>query len=88
MPFAVAMGCNGTANGLANMDFTGTKFAVAANTLAVGGSGSSGTTTPAPDGQAKVINMTGGGGCGWNAPATSFDPFNSQGLPLQLSYAP
>ena len=88
MPFGVAMGCNSTANGLGNIDLTGTKFAVAAGELNLGGAGPSGTTTPAADGQAKALALTGGGFCGWNAMTGVADPFNSRGLPLSLVYIP
>ncbi len=89
MPYATAMGCvGGNANGMANIDLTGTKFAVAMGALALGGSGPVGMTTPTPDGQVRVLNMTGGGSCGWNAPTGAFDPFNNSGSPLQLVYFP
>ncbi len=89
MPYGTAMGClAGMANGQANIDLTGTSFAVGVGALAVGGSGAVGMTTPTPNGQVRVLTMTGGGNCGWNAPAGAFDPFNNSGTPLQLVYFP
>jgi hypothetical protein len=88
MPYASAAGCNGAANGLANIDLTGTPFAVATAALAVGGFAAAGTATPTPNGQVRAVNMTGGGNCGWNASAGSTGPINQNGLPLALVYFP
>jgi len=89
MPYATAMGCQtGMANGLANIDLTGTSFALATASLAVAGSMQVGATTPTPDGQARTFNLTGGGNCGWNAPTGANAPYNSQGSTLNLVYLP
>ncbi len=89
MPYATAMGCqNGMPNGLANIDLTGTAFAVATGALATGGTSPVGAATPAPNGQVRAIGLTGGGNCGWNAPAGAINPYNSQGSTLTLVYFP
>lgn len=89
MPYATAMGCQtGMANGLANIDLTGTSFALATASLAVAGFMQVGATTPTPDGQARTFNLTGGGNCGWNAPTGANAPYNSQGSALNLVYLP
>lgn len=89
MPFAYAMGCvNASANGQANIDLTGTKFAVGTGAVGIAGNTPLGTTTPTPNGQVRAVNMTGGGFCGWNGAVGSSGPFNSSGAPLQLVYFP
>lgn len=89
MPYGTAMGCqNGTANGLANIDLTGTAFAVATGALALGGTTPTGTTTPTPNGQVRATVLTGGGNCGWNAPTGANNPFNGNGAPLTVVYFP
>ena len=87
MPYATAMGCvNNSANGLANIDLTGTQFAIATGALVA--SNALGMTTPTPNGQVRAVSMTGGGNCGWNAPSGAFNPFNNSGSPLSLVYFP
>ncbi len=90
MPYATSMACGGSNAGAANIDLTGTPFAVATGALALGGSTPTGTTTPTPNGQIKVFNLTGNGAaaCGWNAPTGSSNPYNSGGSPLNLVYFP
>lgn len=92
MPYATAMACNGTTTaGTANIDLTGTKFAVATGALVLGGTTATGMATPTPDGQVRVINLTGNGSaaaCGWFAPTGASTPINSAGSPLQLVYFP
>jgi len=89
MPYATAMGCqNGTANGAANIDLTGTQFAVATGALALGGTAPTGTTTPAPNDQLRVFALTGGGNCGFNAPKGATAPYNNGGVVLNLVYFP
>ena len=77
MPYAVAFDCmrSGSASGLANLDFTGTPFGVV-NTFSLQGSAPVGSTSYTP----QVVNLTAGGFCGWNAPATTFNPFNTRPL--------
>ena len=75
MPYAVAMACIdwNNAAGKANIDLTGTPFAVA-DTFVVGGFQSAGSSVFNAGNQ--VVNITGGGYCGWNAPHPgAFNPF-------------
>lgn len=90
MPYATAFDCRGSLSqtGLANIDLTGTPFAVAAGALVIAGSSAAGAATPTPNGQVRVLNLTGGGNCGWNAPIGSFNPYNQSGSPLNLVYFP
>lgn len=86
MPYGVAMSCRGffDASGLANIDLTGTTLAVV-NTFVLGGFVPGGTTTLSANNQ--VADLTGGGFCGWNAPAPLFNPFNTNaGFNLQLTF--
>lgn len=83
MPFGVAMSCGGI--GVANIDLTDTPFVVA-STFAQTGAGSAGQATISSD--AKIVDLTGEGFCGWTAPeGAPFDPFNAAaGFVLQLGY--
>jgi len=87
MPFGVAMSCDASPSGAANIDLTGTPFAVAAGEFLQGGTGSSGgSATYSSDDQ--IVDITGGGYCGWTcaSPAT-FNPFNDTGtFQLDLVY--
>ena len=90
MPYATAIACGAPTAGAANIDLTGTQFAVATNALGLGGTTPTGTTTPTPNGQIRVLNLTGNGGgnCGWNAPVGSNNPYNMGGSPLDLVFFP
>ncbi len=72
MPYGVAMGCNGAANGRADLDLRGTRLSVV-NSFVLGGFRPTGTTTAT---SRQVIDLTGGGFCGWNGPAPLFNPYN------------
>jgi GON domain len=88
MPFGVGMSCDGSASGVANIDLTGTPFAVATDEFLTGGAGSSGSAVYSTDN--RVVNLTGGGYCGWicASPAT-YNPFNDAGdFQLSLVYVP
>ncbi|WP_245614223.1 GON domain-containing protein [Actinokineospora inagensis] len=75
MPYAVAMGCG--SQGVGNIDLRGTAFSVA-NAFQSGGFQANGTATPTSNGQA--VDLSGGGFCGWIAPAPGlYNPFNPQG---------
>ena len=86
MPFGVAMSCS-TSHGLANIDLRGTSFALASQWSPSGAS---------PDGVAtfdaakQMLDLTGGGSCGWIATSdTPADPVNfAHAWAIQLTYAP
>ena len=83
MPYAIAMACTAPndANGIANLDLRGTPFTVV-NTFRDGGFRAAGAATVVSP---QVVNLTGGGFCGWDAPAPEFNPFNhAGGYDLQL----
>lgn len=87
MPFGVAMECRGanSHDSPAHIDLTGTPFVVT-DPFEIGGVGQAGTTSTVPS---QTVSLTGGGNCGWNAPAPApFNPFNtfSGGQILNLSY--
>lgn len=66
MPYAMAMGCeSGVANGLANIDLTGTPF-VLDDPFCMKGFQPLGDVIISDD--LKVADLTAGGFCGWNGP--------------------
>lgn len=81
MPYGVAMSCVAPlrADGRAKIDLRGTPYRVD-NTFATGGFEPAGTARIRARNQ--VVDLTGGGFCGWMMPApVRFDPFNpSPGL--------
>ena len=83
MPYGSAMSCQGGPAGIGNVDLTGTPFTVA-STFAVAGFNATGSVVPSSAGQ--VVGLTGGGGCGWASLTGSFNPFNQNGLPMQLAF--
>ena len=83
MPYAIAMACTDAFvdSGIANLDLRGTPFTIV-NTFQDGGFLAAGTATVVSP---QVVNLTGGGFCGWEAPAAEFNPFNmNAGYDLQL----
>ena len=69
MPYGIASDCvaSSSAAGSANIDLTGTPFEVA-DTFSTDGFNANGSVSPAsvsPASPAKVVNLTGGGFCGW-----------------------
>lgn len=84
MPYGVAMSCDGSASGMSNIDLRETPFAVAPAAFVQGGAGPSGTSSYSSNDQ--VVNLMGGGLCGWTvARPDTFNPFNNAGgfqLPL------
>ncbi|NDU75414.1 hypothetical protein GWI34_22715 [Actinomadura sp. DSM 109109] len=87
MPYAVAMSCTGTPAGEGNIDLRGTAVKVD-NPFGTGGAGPSGTATVSPD--AQVVNLNGGGYCGWLMPTpVRYNPTNpAPGMPnLKLACA-
>lgn len=90
MPFGVAMDCGGPSSqlGVARIDLSGTPFVVTSQ-FAIGGNNGAGTTTPMAGG--RIVQVAGGGNCGWMAVVgTPFNPFNLSGarLVLQLAWSP
>jgi len=78
MPYGVAADCNtpGSASGVANIDLTGTGFMVASG-FAVQGFAADGSMiklTP------QIVDLSGGGFCGWNSPQNVFNPINTDPL--------
>jgi hypothetical protein len=76
MPYGVAMSCTKaqTANGVGNIDLRWTPFQVS-STFTVGGYMAKGSAVVTQNYQ--LVNLTGGGFCGWNAPTGApFNPFN------------
>jgi hypothetical protein len=92
MPYGVAADCNapGSATGVANIDLTGTGFHVASSqTFAVQGFEAMGSTIQL---RPRIVDLSGGGFCGWNSPPGLFNPINtdplndaSGGFDLQIS---
>ncbi|HKS47229.1 MAG TPA: GON domain-containing protein [Amycolatopsis sp.] len=90
MPYGVAMSCVGPNNaaGAGNIDLRNTPYQVA-NAFVVGGFAATGSATVSPDNQ--VINLRGGGYCGWVTPAPAmYNPFNPSpgNYHLKLACAP
>ena len=87
MPYGVAMDCEAwySQTGVANIDLSGTPFAVA-DTFSVGGYKAAGTATFSQDNQ--IVNLNGGGYCGWITPSPwLYNPINAQGgFRLDLEY--
>jgi len=86
MPYGTAMACIGAGNaaGLANIDLTGTPFTVNDTFLTQGSSPAGGAVFSSSN---HVVNITGGGFCGWTVPEGGFNPFNNFGtFQLQLAY--
>lgn len=74
MPYGVAMSCTSQADGRGNIDLQDTPLRVD-NKFATGGFNASGAATPSPSGQ--VVDLRGGGYCGWITPAPAlYNPFN------------
>ena len=76
MPYGVAMSCTKpqAANGVANIDLRWTPFQVN-STFTVGGYLAKGSAVVTQNKQ--LVNLTGGGYCGWNEPTGGpFNPYN------------
>jgi hypothetical protein len=76
MPYGVAMSCTAprAANGTGNIDLRYTPFQVS-SAFTVGGSSAKGSATVTQGKQ--LVNLAGGGYCGWIAPAPGlYNPFN------------
>jgi hypothetical protein len=95
MPYSVAMDCagNNSMTGVAQIDLTGTLFALPNGfQFFKDGNSSGGSAQISADNRRATI--TGGGTCGWTGPMSlPFNPFNNNvtsanGTILPLSYAP
>jgi len=86
MPFGVAMSCS-TTLGQANIDLRGTSFALA-SVFTPSGASPAGVATF--DAAKQVLDLTGGGLCGWSSTVeTPADPINyAHAWAIQLTYAP
>jgi hypothetical protein len=76
MPYGVAMSCGSPqkATGIGNINLRGTPFQVDGK-FSVGGYEATGSATISADSQ--VVNLAGGGYCGWITPSpVMYDPFN------------
>lgn len=74
MPYGVAMSCTGLPDGVANIDLSATPFGNASS-FGVGGTAGSGTAQTSANEQ--IVDLTGGGFCGWEMALPSvFNPFN------------
>lgn len=87
MPYGSAMDCQGfgSSTGIGNVDLSGTPFTVA-STFSIDGFFPGGTVVTSSAGQ--VVDLTGGGFCGWASLTGSFNPFNQNGSPMQLAFLP
>jgi hypothetical protein len=90
MPYAVAMDCEGnnSNSGVAHMDLSGTPFVII-DPFEERGSMPDSTISSTNGG--RQVTITGGGNCGWMAPAPApFNPFNqiTGGDILDIAYAP
>lgn len=85
LQYGTAMSCMGgwDTSGLANLDLSGTDFYVAATFVSVGFLGNGSSTFSA---DAKVVDLTGGGYCGWTASYPGHPFFDRPGYALQLGY--
>jgi hypothetical protein len=88
MPYGVAASCDSSPSGLANIDLTGTSFSVAPAEFLQQGAGGTGTSVYSAGN--RVVNLTGGGYCGWTMSTPGgYNPFNtSGGAQLDLIYTP
>jgi len=77
--FGSAYSCQGSPSllGTANIDLTGTPFAVAPNQFGIAGAGATGNVAYSSNNQ--VVNLQGEGFCGWAAPNGSYNPYNAGG---------
>ena len=90
MPYGVAEGCagSGNADGVGNIDLVGTPFKVI-DPFCTKGAGPAGDAVFSMNDQ--VIDLTGGGNCGWTGPTKGdecvFDPHKkNSGFVLELEY--
>jgi hypothetical protein len=90
MPYGVASGCSGpgVGNGVGNVDLVGTPFKVIDPFCTKGYMAAGGAVFSQND---QVVDLTGGGGCGWTGPtkgdACVDNPHNkSNGFVLDLEY--
>ncbi|PCC72911.1 GON domain-containing protein [Nannocystis exedens] len=88
MPYAVAEGCSGTEDSVANVDLVGTPFKLKESFCTAGFGALGGAVLGMSD---QVADLTGGGGCGWTSPSIgdtcTDNPQNkNSGFVLDLEY--
>jgi hypothetical protein len=89
MPYGVAMSCDGTPRGTANIDLTGLPFVLAEEFCEQGVHALGGTSVST---DRRIANLSGGGDCGWASVtkgdgACVDDPINANGgRYLNLAY--
>lgn len=88
MPYGVAMGCNRAANGLAQIDLSGTPFVVTPSAFLSQGANPLGDANYSNGN--RMVSLTGGGFCGWQSPKPGINnPVNATlNIELQLGYLP
>ena len=88
MPYGVAMGCNRATNGVAQIDLSGTPFAVAPSAFLSQGANPLGNASYSNSN--RMVSLTGGGFCGWQSPKPGINnPVNTTpNIELQLEYSP
>jgi hypothetical protein len=90
MSYASAMDCTGAGSltGIGNVDLRGTPFSVAPAWFASPPGGASSVGTAAYTAENQIVDLTGGGDCGWEAPVGLIGaPYNTNGGPtLTLVY--
>lgn len=87
MTYAAAMTCTGAPTGVGNIDVRGTPFQISPSTIVLGPASSVGMANFSANNQ--VVNLTGGGSCGWISPMMKNrldNPFNQNGTILPLIY--
>jgi predicted lipoprotein with Yx(FWY)xxD motif len=85
MSYASAMDCAGTGSltGIGDVDLRGTPFSVAPAWFSFPPGGVSSVGTATYSAQNQVVELTGGGNCGWEAPLGFTDaPYNVDGGPM------
>ena len=86
MLYGVAASCDYTDSGIAMIDLTGTQFAVATNQFVLGGGQATDSVTYSSNN--RVVNISGGGNCGWEGPGTIGGQGTVGGVQLTLQYSP
>lgn len=86
MLYGVAASCDGADSGIAMIDLTGTSFSVAPGQFLLGGAQATDSVTYSDDN--RVVNIAGGGVCGWEGPGTLGGQGTVGGVQRALQYSP